>query len=112
MLLANNRVSLRMKDSSFFIYRIHDKPELERMEKLQEFLKLLGYQTQLVDQMIPVKELQRIIKESEGTANYDTLQTAIVRSMQKSCLYNPKYRTLWFSIYRLQSFYITDSSLP
>lgn len=84
MLLANNRVSLRMKDSSFFIYRIHDKPELERMEKLQEFLKLLGYQTQLVDQMIPVKELQRIIKESEGTANYDTLQTAIVRSMQKA----------------------------
>jgi ribonuclease R len=84
MLLANNRVSGFMSDADFFIYRIHDKPELERMEKLQEFLKLLNYHTQLVDGMIPVKELQRIIREAEGKPEYDTLQTVIVRSMQKA----------------------------
>jgi len=84
MLLANSRVAEYMKDAPFFVYRIHDKPEQERMEKLQEFLKLLGYETKLVDGMIPVKELQRIIAESEGTPEYETLQTATVRSMQKA----------------------------
>ena len=84
MLLANNRVSQSMEKSPFFIYRVHAKPELDRMEKLQEFLKLMDYQTKLVDGMIPVKELQRIIREAEGTAEYDTLQTVIVRSMQKA----------------------------
>jgi ribonuclease R len=84
MLLSNNHVAKFMADAPFFIYRIHDKPEQERMEKLKEFLKLLGYETKLVDRMIPVKELQRIIQESEGTAAYETLQTVIVRSMQKA----------------------------
>lgn len=84
MLLANNRVAVHMKDENFFVYRIHDKPELDRMEKLKEFLSLMGYETQMKDGMIPVKELQRIIRESEGTAAYDTLQTVIVRSMQKA----------------------------
>jgi ribonuclease R len=84
MLLANNHVASHMKDANFFIYRIHDKPEPDRMLKLQEFLKLMGYETTLVDNRIPVKELQRIIRESEGTAAYDTLQTVIVRSMQKA----------------------------
>ena len=84
MLLANNRVAGYMQKAPFFVYRVHDKPERERMEKLQEFLKLLGYQTELVDGMIPVNELQRIIREAEGTASYDTLQTVIVRSMQKA----------------------------
>jgi len=84
MLLANNRVSKYMKDAPFFVYRIHDKPEIDRMEKLQAFLELLGYQTELKDGIIPVKELQRIIRESEGTASYETLQTSIVRSMQKA----------------------------
>lgn len=84
MLLSNSRVAKFMAHEPFFVYRIHDKPEQERMEKLQSFLKLLGYETKLVDGMIPVKELQRIIAESEGTPEYETLQTATVRSMQKA----------------------------
>ncbi len=84
MLLANSRVARYMDDANFFVYRIHDKPEPDRMEKLQEFLKLMGYETTMVDNRIPVKDLQRIIRESEGTAAYDTLQTVIVRSMQKA----------------------------
>ncbi|MCI5050764.1 MAG: ribonuclease R [Candidatus Pacebacteria bacterium] len=84
MLLANSRVAKYMNDAPFFVYRIHDKPEQEKMEKLQEFLKLLGYETKLKDGMIPVKELQRIIREAEGTKEYETLQVVTVRSMQKA----------------------------
>ncbi len=84
MLLANSKVAEYMEDADFFIYRVHDKPEIDRMEKLQEFLKLLNYHTKLVDGIIPVKDLQNIIKEAEGKPEYDTLQTVIVRSMQKA----------------------------
>ncbi len=84
MLLANSGVAQYMQDAPFFVYRIHDKPEFEKMEKLQAFLKLLDYETQMVDQMIPVKKLQQIIKDAEGKPEYDTLQTVIVRSMQKA----------------------------
>ncbi|MCD5389906.1 MAG: ribonuclease R [Candidatus Pacebacteria bacterium] len=84
MLLANNGVAKYMQDADFFVYRIHDKPETERVEKLQEFLKLLDIKTQLVDGIIPPKQLQQIIADAEGSEIYDTLQTAIVRSMQKA----------------------------
>lgn len=86
MLIANAGVSkyCSEKNDPFFVYRIHDKPEHERMEKLHEFLKLLGYETELVDGRIPVTKLQEIIQEAEGTEIYDTLQTAVVRSMQKA----------------------------
>lgn len=84
MLLANNRVAIFMSEAPFFIYRVHDIPELDKMEKLQKFLELLDYKVKLIDNIIPVKELQKIIKEAEGTPQYETLQTVIVRSMQKA----------------------------
>ena len=84
MLLANNKVAEYMKESQFFVYRVHDKPEQDRMEKLQSFLKLLDYKVELENGIIPVSKLQSIIKESEGTTFYETLQTVIVRSMQKA----------------------------
>lgn len=84
MLLANNGVAKYMKDADFFVYRIHGKPETERVEKLQEFLKLLDIKTELVDGIIPPKQLQKIIADAEGSEIYDTLQTAITRSMQKA----------------------------
>ncbi len=84
MLLANNGVAKYMKDADFFVYRVHDRPEPERVEHLQEFLKLLNIKTTLVDGIIPPEQLQKIIKDAEGSEIYDTLQTAIVRSMQKA----------------------------
>lgn len=84
MLLANNGVAKYMKDAEFFVYRIHDKPEPERVEKLEEFLKLLDIHTKRTDGIISPFDLQKILKDAEGLPVYDTLQTAIVRSMQKA----------------------------
>ena len=86
MLLANSRVAsfVQKHNLPFFVYRIHDKPDPERAEKLKDFLKLLGYQVTMEDNIIPPKTLQRIIIEAEGTQAYETLQTVIVRSMQKA----------------------------
>lgn len=84
MLLANQGVAEYMKDAPFFVYRIHDKPEPERAEMLKEFLGLLDIKVSLVDGIIPPTTLQKIIADAEGLPLYDTLQTAIVRSMQKA----------------------------
>jgi ribonuclease R len=87
MLLANSHVAdfAINSDLPFFVFRIHDKPDPERAQKLHDFLKLLDYNdVKLVDGIIPASTLQRIINESEGTKSYDTLQTVIVRSMQKA----------------------------
>ena len=89
MLLSNNRVARFMKDAPFFVYRIHERPERRKMEYLQEFLKLLGYEVKLQNGIIPMKVLQKIVREAEGSPIYDTLQTAIVRSMQKA-MYSTK----------------------
>jgi len=89
MLLANHRVARFMKSADFFVYRVHEKPERRKMEHLKEFLKLFGYDVPLVKGIIPVKELQKILKENEGSIIYDTLQTAIVRAMQKA-IYSTK----------------------
>lgn len=87
MLLANSRVALFAEKTSlpFFVYRIHDKPDPERAQKLHEFLKLLGFKNvPLVDGIIPAESIQKIITDSEGSQSYDTLQTVVVRSMQKA----------------------------
>jgi ribonuclease R len=87
MLLANNRVAVfaKSKGTPFFIYRVHDIPDTERAEKLRDFLILIGIKdVQLVNGYIQPETLQRIITENEGSPLYDTLQTVIVRSMQKA----------------------------
>ncbi len=84
MLLANNRIARFMHKNQFFVYRVHEKPERRKMEYLKEFLSLLGYDVHLVNGIIPIKKLQKIIHDAEGSPVYDTLQTAIIRSMQKA----------------------------
>src|SRR5690606_28282519 len=85
MLLANNHVAKFMQDAPFFVYRVHDTPEPEKMDKLKSFLELLDYKNiKMVEGVIPPVELQRIIHEAEGKPIYETLQTVIVRSMQKA----------------------------
>jgi len=92
MLLANESVAKFMENQAsvpFFIYRIHDRPEPDRMKKLKDFLELLGYEAPLVDQRIPTAHLQKILKEAEGTPAFEMLQVVIVRSMQKA-IYSTK----------------------
>jgi ribonuclease R len=87
MLLANESVAKFMKKQEsvpFFVYRVHDRPEPDRMKKLKDFLTLLGYDAPLVDQRIPTAHLQKILHEAEGTPAFEMLQTVVVRSMQKA----------------------------
>ncbi len=95
MLLANRKVAefiaTHEKNADpIFVYRIHDKPDLDRMADLHLFLKRLGHNLPLdKDGIIPSRALNTLMKELEGKPEQETIQTAIVRSMAKA-IYSTK----------------------
>jgi ribonuclease R len=88
MLLANEEVakythSLGEKNH-VGVYRIHDKPSPEKMLSLSTFLYNLGYNAPYKDDTISPKDLNKVMDELENDPNKTTIQTQIVRSMQKA----------------------------
>ncbi len=95
MLLANRKVAqfIATRDSNaneIFMYRIHDKPDLDRMSDLHLFLKRLGHNLPLnKDGIIPSQDLNALMESLEGKPEKETVQISIVRSMAKA-IYSTK----------------------
>ncbi|MBP9802815.1 MAG: ribonuclease R [Candidatus Pacebacteria bacterium] len=93
MLLANRKVAEKMsKDKNqkdIFLYRIHDKPDPDKSYDLFLFLKSLKYNVKMKDGIIPFYEINRIAKSIKNKDETDTINRAIVRSMQKA-IYSTK----------------------
>lgn len=93
MLLANRKVAEKMsKDKNqkdIFLYRIHDKPDPDKSYDLFLFLKSLKYNVKMKDGIIPFYEINRIAKNIKNKDETDTINRAIVRSMQKA-IYSTK----------------------
>lgn len=88
MLLANQEVAtyvhgLGDKDH-VGIYRVHDKPDAEKMHALSIFLQNLGYRAPFIDDTISPDDINRVMKEVEDDPNKTTIQNQIIRSMQKA----------------------------
>lgn len=95
MLLANRKVAEFIAThekyaKDVFMYRIHDKPDLDRMADLHLFLKRLGHTLPLSeDGIISSYDLNKLLLSLDGKPEEDTVQTAIVRSMAKA-IYSTK----------------------
>ncbi len=95
MLLANRKVAkfIATRDNNaqeIFMYRIHDKPDLDRMSDLHLFLKRLGHNLPLdEDGLIPSRALNDLLISLEGKPEKETVQISIVRSMAKA-IYSTK----------------------
>lgn len=94
MLLANRRVAKygsKNKDGKdrVFIYRIHDEPDKEKVKILKEYLKLLGFDLAEHKGVVKPQEFNRLFKELEGRAERDSIQSTVIRSMQKA-IYSTK----------------------
>jgi ribonuclease R len=110
MLLANRSVAERLskKDAAgIAVYRVHDLPSVERMEELQRFLKVLGYQTTMKDGVIPPEQLQKVLSEAGTDAARETIQTSIIRSLAKAI-----YSTQNIGHYGLAFQYYTHFTSP
>jgi ribonuclease R len=99
MLLANRKVSqfihdeeIKTNNSDISVYRIHDKPEPEKMHELDLFIRSLDEKVRFIDGLIPSSELNNLIikfKKEGREAEKDLLSMHISRSMQKA-IYSTK----------------------
>lgn len=94
MLLANKRVAKwggkdRDAKDRVFIYRIHDEPDKEKIKALKEYLKLLGFELNDKGGRIDPREFNKLFKELEGREERDSVQSVVIRSMQKA-IYSTK----------------------
>ncbi len=88
MLLANRLVAEHLaKTMKKFpvVYRIHDRPDPERVAKLQQYLMMRGYRAPIEDGVIPPSYLRTLMEEAGSNSEVrDALSLAIARSMQKA----------------------------
>jgi len=91
MLLANAQVATYIYDTAkykghdlAFIYRIHDAPNPDKIEELSIFLHALGYEFETNHGIVDAKDINKLLKEIEGTPEENLIKTATIRSMAKA----------------------------
>lgn len=89
MLLANKKIAeyaskkIDNKEGKF-IYRIHPKPEADRISNLIELLRNLGYNLSMKNGGVSSSDMNDVILKAQGTAEESLIQTATIRSMAKA----------------------------
>ncbi|MEP7269383.1 MAG: ribonuclease R [Saprospiraceae bacterium] len=90
MLLANKAVAEfihqkeKNQDSIPFVYRVHDLPDLDKLNDLASFAKELGFQMNLNTPKEIAKSLNRLYEESMKNDALKVLQPLGIRSMAKA----------------------------
>ncbi len=90
MLLANSLVAEELGENKAeelggaMLYRIHEKPSLEKMMDLVTFMHSLGHETELVKGIVPAHVLAKIIAKTEDENVREIMQSVIIRSQQKA----------------------------
>ncbi|NOX37987.1 MAG: ribonuclease R [Calditrichaeota bacterium] len=89
MLKANQMVTLHVQAISGngkpypFIYRVHEKPDREKLHKFKEFLKALGYRIPIKGNITPM-QFQAILKKIEGSKDEVLVKEVALRTMMKA----------------------------
>ncbi len=86
MLLANRKVAeyvgkqLRGKT---FVYRVHDKPDPEKISNFRQFITRFGYKLTADENNLP-KAMNRLMKEVAGRSEQNIIETIALRAMAKA----------------------------
>lgn len=85
MILANEVVAKTYFSKKYpFVYRVHEKPEVERVEKLIEMLKALHINASINTKDIKPYDFQKILDTLNEDARKDTINKIILRTMMKA----------------------------
>jgi ribonuclease R len=85
MLLANETIAEHFHWLEVpFIYRIHEDPKIEKLNRFFEFITHFGYVVRGSANDIHPGALQQIIREIEGKPEEMVLSTMLLRSMQQA----------------------------
>ncbi len=85
MVLTNECVAKKFYDLGLpFVYRVHEKPDEEKVKKLSQLLKNMGVVNQLEKDGDQPKSYQKIINKIVDTPKEKILRKLILRSMMKA----------------------------
>lgn len=108
MLAANETVAEHFYKQHFpFIYRIHEQPKEEKMQRFFDFASALGIVVQGTKGSITPKDLQKVIEHVEDRPESAVINTMLLRSMQQA-----RYSEDNFGHYGLAAEYYTHFTSP
>ncbi len=90
MLLANKKVAEFVgkkqgnKTPKTFVYRIHDKPDPEKLESLNTFIQRFGYGLQLTSAKVITSSLNNLLSNVKGKKEQNVVETLAIRTMAKA----------------------------
>jgi len=68
-----------------FLYRVHENPDLEKVDKLRTFIRNFGYVLKTGKDEVHPKELQKLLMSIEGSPEEALISRLTLRSMKKAC---------------------------
>lgn len=85
MLVCNETIA----ENSFwqempFMYRSHEEPDEEKLEKMEQFLRGFGYYLRKKDGEIHPREIQKVLREAEGKDEERIITRMVLRSMMQA----------------------------
>jgi ribonuclease R len=113
MLLANKKVAEfigRVKDNKekkTFVYRIHDRPDTEKLQKFSRFIKRFGHKISIKSGKETAISLNKVLNDVRGTREQDIVENLALRAMAKA-----EYSTGNIGHYGLAFEYYTHFTSP
>lgn len=92
MLLANKRVANLVgnnKKKPVFVYRIHDKPSIEKLKSFAQFVKKFGYKIDISSDKGIANSLNKLLISVRGKQEQDLIENLALRAMAKA-IYSTK----------------------
>src|SRR5690554_576975 len=87
MLLANRNVAEfigKQKPKKSFVYRVHDKPDDEKIAALENIIRRFGYKLNTKDKNSTATSLNKLLKDVQGKKEQNLIDTLTIRSMSKA----------------------------
>jgi ribonuclease R len=89
MLLANRRVAAHVARMFTnpplpFVYRVHDRPNPDKLSALQQFIKHFGYEVDFAETEHTSDRLNNLLQQVQGKPEQNVIETIAIRSMAKA----------------------------
>ena len=93
MLLANRRVAEfigakkqqgQSEKTKTFVYRVHDKPDPDKIDSFSSFIKRFGYKLDNKSEGSLTHSINQLIKQVSGSKEQNIIETLALRSMAKA----------------------------
>ncbi len=113
MLLANKYVAefigkpTANKKAKTFVYRIHDKPDPDKLDSFNHFIKRFGYGIQTNNPKAVSDSMNKLLTNVEGKKEQNVIETLAIRTMARA-----EYSTRNIGHYGLSFDYYTHFTSP